>query len=131
MSDVYAKLAVLVVDDHRTMVLIVKGLLQQIGFVDIDMAEDGVTALAKLEKKKYDIVISDWNMPNMDGLELLKRVRTSTNLILKAVPFILLTAESKTDNIIAAKQAGVNNYIIKPLTVGVLKQKLDATLGIM
>lgn len=127
----YANYSLLVVDDHRTMIQIVQGLLRQIGFVNIDPATDGVLALACLEKKRYDLIISDWNMPNMDGLEFLKRVRSSTNNQIKAVPFIMVTAESKTENIVAAKQAGVNNYIIKPLNQATLKQKIDATLGIL
>jgi two-component system chemotaxis response regulator CheY len=130
-ASVYNKLSLLVIDDHRTMVEIIKGLLQQIGFAHIDTAMDGQKGLELLVQRKYDLVISDWNMPVMDGLELLKRVRSSTNPQIKAVPFILLTAESKTDNIIAAKQAGVNNYIIKPMTQAVLKQKIDTTLGIL
>lgn len=130
-DSVYSKLSLLVIDDHRTMLQIIKTLLQQIGFVHIDIAPDGAKGLSLLESKKYDLVISDWNMPVMDGLELLKYVRKSAKPQVKAVPFILLTAESKTENIIAAKQAGVNNYIIKPLTQAVLKQKIDTTLGIL
>jgi two-component system chemotaxis response regulator CheY len=127
----YSKYALLIVDDHRTMLQIVQGLLQQIGFADIDMAMDGVGALEKMKGKRYDLIISDWNMPNMDGLEFLKHTRASADPQVKAVPFILVTAESKPENIIAAKQAGVNNYVVKPLSLVTLKQKIDATLGIL
>ena len=127
MSD-YSKFTVLVVDDH--MVILVKNLLVQIGFRHVDTAEDAAGAIARLESTKYDIILSDWNMPNMSGLELLKHVRASANPDLRTIPFILLTAEAKTDNIVAAKQAGVSNYIVKPLTVNLLKQKIDMTLGI-
>ena len=127
----YSKYSLLVVDDHRTMIQIVQGLLTQIGFADIDTAADGVGALEKMKTKRYDLIISDWNMPNMDGLEFLKRTRASENPQVKTVPFILVTAESKPENIIAAKQAGVNNYIVKPLALATLKQKIDTTLGIL
>jgi two-component system chemotaxis response regulator CheY len=99
----YATYSLLVVDDHRTMLQIVQGLLRQIGFVNIDPAMDGLQALAHMEKKRYDLIISDWNMPNMDGLEFLKRVRSSPNNQVKAVPFIMVTAETKSQNIVAAK----------------------------
>ena len=125
----YAKLVTLVVDDHETMALIIKSLLQQIGFDYITTAEDGVIALDRLTKKKFDLVISDWNMPNMDGLELLKLVRNSPLPGLRTIPFILLTAGTKAENIIAAKEAGVSNYIAKPVTLNVLKDKIDRTLG--
>lgn len=130
-TSAYAKLSLLIIDDHRTMIEVVKGLLQQIGFVHIDTAVDGRKGLQALEKKVYDLIISDWNMPVMDGLELLKYVRSCPNPRVKAIPFILLTAEGRADNIIAAKKAGVNNYIMKPLTQAILKGKIDATLGIL
>ncbi len=127
----YANYEVLLVDDHRTMLQIVQGLLLEVGFTKVDKALDGIEALKKMETKRYDIIISDWNMPNMNGLEFLKKVRASEDPQVKAVPFILVTAEVKPENIIAAKQAGVNNYVAKPLTVKTLKQKVDVTLGIM
>lgn len=127
----YKKYNLLVVDDHRTMLQIMHSLLKQIGFMKIDIAMDGLAALEKMKLSRYDLIISDWNMPNMDGLQFLKAVRASTDPQVKTVPFILVTAESKPENIIAAKQAGVNNYIIKPLTVTTLQAKLNITLGIM
>lgn len=127
----YANYEVLLVDDHRTMLQIVHGLLNEVGFTKVDKALDGVEALKKMASKRYDIIISDWNMPNMNGLEFLKQVRASADPQVKAVPFILVTAEVKPENIIAAKQAGVNNYVAKPLTAQTLKQKIDMTLGIM
>lgn len=126
----YSKYSLLLVDDHRTMLQIMQDLLRQIGFPDADTATDGAIALEKMKKKRYDLIISDWNMPNMDGLELLKRTRSHADSQVKAVPFILVTGESKTENIIAAKQAGVNNYIVKPVSLITLKQKIDTTLGI-
>jgi len=130
LNPIYGKYSALVVDDHRTMLDIVHSLMLQIGFNDVDTAQDGVAALQKLTNKKFDLIISDWNMPNMDGLELLKRVRSSPNSQIKAITFVLVTGEAKPENILAAKQAGVNNYIVKPLSMVTLKQKLDKTLGI-
>jgi two-component system chemotaxis response regulator CheY len=127
---VYSRYAALVVDDHRTMLDIMHSLMLQIGFHDVEIAQDGVAALQKLNSKPFDLVISDWNMPNMDGLALLKRVRASTDSKIKAITFVLVTGEAKPVNILAAKQAGVNNYIIKPISLATLKQKLDKTLGI-
>lgn len=129
-QSVYQKYSLLIVDDHKTMLQIVHNLLSQIGFADIDAAVDGVGALERMRSKRYDLIISDWNMPNMDGMQLLKHVRASDNPQVKALPFILVTAESKPENIIAAKQAGVNNYVVKPLSLVTLKQRIDTTLGI-
>ena len=117
-------LAVLVVDDYATMRRIIRNLLQQLGFTDVDEADDGEQALAKLRDKDFDLVISDWNMEPMTGLDLLKAVRADARL--KALPFIMVTAESKTENVVAAKQAGVSNYIVKPFNAEILKQKLAA-----
>ena len=117
-------LAVLVVDDYATMRRIIRNLLQQLGFTDVDEAADGEQALAKLRDKDFDLVISDWNMEPMTGLDLLKAVRADARL--KALPFIMVTAESKTENVVAAKQAGVSNYIVKPFNAEILKQKLAA-----
>src|SRR5256714_12704171 len=103
---------VLVVDDYNTMIRIIRNLLKQLGFEDIDDASDGSAALTKLREKKYGLVISDWNMEPMTGYELLKEVRSDPGL--NKTPFIMVTAESKTENVIAAKKAGVNNYIVKP-----------------
>jgi two-component system, chemotaxis family, chemotaxis protein CheY len=115
---------VLVVDDYSTMVRIVRNLLKQVGFVDIDDAGDGKAALTKLRGRKYGLVISDWNMEPMTGYDLLKEVRSDPRLA--QTPFIMVTAESKTDNVIAAKKAGVSNYIVKPFNAQTLKSKIDA-----
>ena len=115
---------ILVVDDYNTMVRIIRNLLRQLGFSDVDDAADGSAALAKMNGKKYGLVISDWNMEPMTGFELLKQVRSDPNLA--PVPFIMVTAESKTENVIAAKQAGANNYIIKPFNAETLKNKIEA-----
>ncbi|QCI78693.1 response regulator [Hankyongella ginsenosidimutans] len=111
---------ILIVDDYKTMLRIVHNLLKQVGFDNIDEATDGAMALTKLRRKKYSLVISDWNMEPMTGYELLKEVRADAEL--KDTPFIMVTAESKTDNVIAAKKAGVNNYIVKPFNAQTLKQ---------
>ena len=115
---------VLIVDDYKTMLRIVGNLLKQLGFSNIDEATDGATALEKLRQKPYGLVISDWNMEPMTGLQLLKEVRSDIKL--KTVPFIMVTAESKTENVVAAKQAGVNNYIVKPFNAATLKTKIEA-----
>jgi two-component system chemotaxis response regulator CheY len=118
---------VLVVDDYSTMIRIIRNLLKQIGFEDIDDATDGSSALSKMEGKKYGLVISDWNMEPMTGYELLKQVRSNPQL--SKTPFIMVTAESKTENVIAAKKAGVNNYIVKPFNADTLRYKIDAVFG--
>lgn len=118
---------ILVVDDYNTMIRIIRNLLRQLGFVDIDDAQDGTVALDKMQHKKYGLVISDWNMEPMTGFELLRQVRS--NPALNATPFIMVTAESKTENVIAAKQAGVNNYIVKPFNADTLKKKIEAVFG--
>jgi two-component system chemotaxis response regulator CheY len=119
---------VLIVDDYNTMLRIVKNLLKQLGFNNVDEATDGTMALEKIKSKKYGLVISDWNMEPMSGLELLKQVRGSNDNFAN-VPFIMVTAESKTENVIMAKQAGVNNYIVKPFNAETLKTKIAAVLG--
>ena len=119
---------VLIVDDYTTMLRIIKNLLKQLGFENIDEATDGTMALEKIKAKEYGLVISDWNMEPMTGLEFLKKVRASDEAY-KTVPFIMVTAESKTENVIAAKQAGVNNYIVKPFNAETLKTKITAVLG--
>lgn len=118
---------VLVVDDYQTMIRIIRNLLNQLGFKNIEEAKDGRQALEKLNGGRFGLVISDWNMEPMTGYELLQQVRASDKL--KTLPFIMVTAESKTENVIAAKKAGVNNYIVKPFNAETLKGKLKAVLG--
>ena len=118
---------VLVVDDYKSMVRIVRGMLNQLGFVNVDDAPDGAAAMALLKEKQYGLVLSDWNMQPVTGLELLKQVRAEEKT--KATPFVMVTAEAKVENVIAARQAGVNNYVIKPFTLAVLKQKLTSVVG--
>jgi two-component system chemotaxis response regulator CheY len=115
---------VLVVDDYNTMVRIIRNLLRQLGFEAIDDASDGVAALAKMRMHKYGLVISDWNMEPMSGYELLREVRGDPELA--QTPFIMVTAESKTENVIAAKKAGVSNYIVKPFNAQTLRNKIEA-----
>jgi two-component system, chemotaxis family, chemotaxis protein CheY len=124
MMAVDLSMPILVVDDYGTMVRIIRNLRQ---LVDVDKACDGSAALHKMQCKKYGLVISDWNMEPMTGYELLRQVRADP--LLNATPFIMVTAESKTDNVIAAKQAGVNNYIVKPFNAGTLKKKIDFVFG--
>jgi two-component system chemotaxis response regulator CheY len=118
---------VLIVDDYKTMLRIIRNLLKQLGFENVEEATDGGMALAKLREKPYGLVISDWNMEPMTGLQLLKEVRADARL--KNTPFIMVTAESKTENVVSAKQAGVNNYIVKPFNAETLKSKITAVLG--
>jgi two-component system chemotaxis response regulator CheY len=118
---------ILIVDDYKTMLRIIKNLLKQLGFENVDEATDGTMAFDKLKDKAYGLIISDWNMEPMSGYELLQKVRADEQN--KALPFIMITAESKTDNVVAAKQAGVSNYIVKPFNAGTLKQKIEAVFG--
>jgi two-component system chemotaxis response regulator CheY len=118
---------VLVVDDYSTMVRIIRNLLRQLGFADVDDARDGVSALEKMHARRYGLVISDWNMEPMSGFDLLRQVRSDPGL--GDVPFIMVTAESKTENVIAAKKAGVNNYIVKPFNAQTLKSKIEAVFA--
>ena len=118
---------VLVVDDYNTMIRIIRNLLRQLGFEDVDDAPDGSIALSKMHIKRYGLVISDWNMEPMTGYELLKEVRADSGLA--KTPFIMVTAESKTENVIAAKKAGVNNYIVKPFNAQTLKTKIEAVFA--
>ena len=115
---------VLVVDDYNTMVRIIRNLLQQLGFTDVDDASDGAAAIAKMRTKRYGLVISDWNMAPMTGYELLRQVRADPAI--GKTPFIMVTAESKTENVIAAKRAGVDNYIVKPFNAQTLQHKIQA-----
>ena len=119
---------ILVVDDYNTMIRIIRNLLRQLGFEDVDDAPDGAVALSKMHIKRYGLIISDWNMEPMTGYELLKQVRSDPSI--SATPFIMVTAESKTENVIAAKQAGVNNYIVKPFNADTLKSKIEAVFGV-
>lgn len=118
---------ILIVDDYKTMLRIIRNLLGELGFKNIDEAMDGSTALEALRTKPYDLVISDWNMEPMTGLDLLREVRADENL--KAMPFIMVTAEAKTENVVAAKKAGVNNYIVKPFNAATLRSKVSAVIG--
>ena len=118
---------ILIVDDYKTMLRIISNLLKQIGFSNVDEAIDGGSALGKLREKSYGMIISDWNMEPMTGLQLLKEVRADEKL--KTTPFIMITAESKTENVVAAKAAGVNNYIIKPFNAETLKKKMSSVIG--
>jgi two-component system, chemotaxis family, chemotaxis protein CheY len=118
---------ILVVDDYRTMIRIIRNLLKQIGYEHVDEATDGTEALTKMRGKRYGLIISDWNMEPMTGYEFLKEVRADPTLA--PTPFIMVTAESKTENVIAAKKAGVNNYIVKPFNAQTLKNKIDAVFA--
>lgn len=114
---------ILVVDDFSTMRRIIKNLLRDLGFSNADEADDGNTALPMLQTGKYDFLVTDWNMPGMTGIELLQHVRADANL--KTLPVLMVTAEAKRDQIVAAAQAGVNGYVVKPFTAAVLKEKIE------
>jgi len=118
---------ILIVDDYATMIRIIRNLLGQIGFENVDDAADGSGALTKLRARKYALVISDWNMEPMTGYDLLREVRADPELA--ATPFIMVTAESKTENVIAAKKAGVNNYIVKPFNAQTLQNKIETVFA--
>lgn len=121
------RMRILVVDDFQTMRRIIINLLRQLGFTNVVEAQDGALALEKVKDDSIDLVISDWNMPNMTGLEFLKALRASEEY--KDLPFIMVTAEGKKENVIAAVQAGVNNYIVKPFNAATLKEKLSKVIG--
>lgn len=112
----------LVVDDFSTMRRIVRNLLKELGFLNVQEAEDGVDALAKLRADTFDFVVSDWNMPNMTGIDLLRAIRADDKL--KHLPVLMVTAEAKKENIIAAAQAGASGYVVKPFTAATLDEKL-------
>jgi len=114
---------ILVVDDFSTMRRIVRNILKQLGFANIEEAEDGDVALEKLKDGAFDFVITDWNMPNMTGLDLLKSIRAEAKL--KDTPVLIVTAEAEKENVVQAAQAGVNDYIVKPFTADVLQKKID------
>lgn len=118
---------ILIVDDYKTMLRIMRNLLRQLNFINVDEASDGAAALEKLRSKSYGLVISDWNMEPMTGLQLLKEIRADSQL--RSLPFIMVTAESKSENVIAAKQAGVSNYIVKPFNADTLKGKMASVIG--
>ncbi len=117
---------VLIVDDYKTMLRIIRNLLKQLEIENVDEATDGAEALSKLRAGNYGLVISDWNMAPMTGLDLLKEVRADARL--KNTPFIMITAESKTENVVAAKQAGVSNYIVKPFNAETLREKIEKVM---
>jgi len=121
--DLNKDMKILVVDDFSTMRRIIKNLLRDLGFSNADEADDGNTALPMLQTGKYDFLVTDWNMPGMTGIELLQHVRSDENL--KSLPVLMVTAEAKRDQIVAAAQAGVNGYVVKPFTAAVLKEKIE------
>ena len=114
---------ILIVDDFSTMRRIVKNLLRDLGFTNTSEADDGLTALPMLQTGKFDFLVTDWNMPGMQGIDLLKAVRADANLA--SLPVLMVTAESKKDQIVEAAQAGVNGYVVKPFTAATLKEKID------
>ncbi len=118
---------ILIVDDYKTMLRIIRNVLRQIGLINVDEANDGAEALAMLKQGEYGLVISDWNMAPMTGLELLQQVRADGRLA--KLPFIMVTAESKVENIVAAKQAGVSNYVVKPFSAETLRAKIDTVFA--
>lgn len=118
---------ILIVDDYKTMLRIIRSLLKQIDFNNVHEASDGTEALAKLRTGSFGLVISDWNMAPMTGLQLLQEVRADGRL--KSLPFIMITAESKTENVVAAKQAGVSNYIVKPFNAETLRGKIEKVMN--
>lgn len=120
-------MSILIVDDYKTMLRIIRNLLRQLNFTNVEEAMDGTEALHMLGQKDIQLIISDWNMEPMTGLQLLREVRKSDNF--KHIPFIMITAESKAENVVAAKQAGVSNYIVKPFNAETLKAKLSSVLG--
>ncbi len=127
MTGVDKNMSILIVDDYKTMIRIIRNLLKQVGFTNVDEAIDGSSALTKLRDKDFGLVISDWNMEPMSGLRLLKEVRADVKL--KELPFIMITAESKSENLITAEEAGASNCIVKPFNAAILKGKLAAVLG--
>ncbi|MGE8547026.1 chemotaxis response regulator CheY [Alcaligenes sp. WGS1538] len=120
---VQKNLKILVVDDFPTMRRIIKNLLKDLGYENVDEAEDGQMGLEKLRNGNFEFVVSDWNMPNLDGLEMLKQIRADANL--SSLPVLMVTAEAKKENIIAAAQAGANGYVVKPFTAATLEEKLN------
>ncbi|HEX4303437.1 MAG TPA: response regulator [Rhizomicrobium sp.] len=122
------KMRILIVDDYTTMLRILRNLLRQLDLNNVDEAQNGEEALFKLRKESFDLVISDWNMQPMTGIDLLRQVRADAKL--KRIPFIMVTAESKTENVIVAKQAGVSNYIVKPFNAETLRLKIESVFKV-
>ncbi len=122
------KMRILIVDDYSTMLRILRNLLRQLDLLNVEEAQNGEEALYKLRKETFDLIISDWNMQPMTGLDLLRQVRGDAKL--RAIPFIMVTAESKTENVITAKQAGVSNYIVKPFNAETLKMKIASVFKV-
>mgnify|MGYP003573998675 CR=1 FL=1 len=120
-------MSILIVDDYKTMLRILRNLLRQLGFANVDEAIDGSSAMQKVKQGDFQLIISDWNMEPMTGLQFLKEVRADDKH--KHIPFIMVTAESKSENVIAAKEAGVSNYIVKPFNAETLKAKMVSVLG--
>jgi two-component system chemotaxis response regulator CheY len=118
---------VLIVDDFATMRRILRNILKQIGFTNITEADDGSTALKELKKEKYDLILCDWNMPEMPGIDLLNAIRADGEL--KGIPFVMVTAEAQKDNIVGAVKAGVNSYVVKPFTAETINEKLKKVFG--
>jgi len=119
-----SNMKILVVDDFGTMRKIIKNLLKELGYTNVDEAEDGAMALEKLKQGGFNFVITDWNMPNMPGIELLKTIRVTDGI--KDMPILMVTAEAEKEKVVAAVQAKVNNYVVKPFTSAVLKEKIDS-----
>ncbi|MFQ5427418.1 MAG: chemotaxis response regulator CheY [Thermodesulfobacteriota bacterium] len=119
-----ANMKILVVDDFATMRKIIKNLLRELGYTNVEEAEDGAMALEKLKEGGFNFIITDWNMPNMPGIELLKAVRQTEGI--KDMPVLMVTAEAEKEKVVAAVQAKVNNYVVKPFTAAVLKEKIDS-----
>lgn len=126
MGELDPNLKVLIIDDFATMRKIERNILGQLGIRNVDEADDGTTALPKIQQNQYDVILLDWNMPQMSGLEVLKAVRSDPNT--KNIPIIMVTAEALKDNIVAAAQAGVSDYVVKPFTAAVLEEKLQKVL---
>ena len=118
---------VIIVDDFATMRRILRNILKQIGFTNVSEADDGKTALKELKKEKYDLILCDWNMPEITGLELLNKIRSDDNL--KKLPFVMVTAEAHKDNIVEAVKSGVSSYIVKPFTAETVSEKLNKIFG--
>ena len=118
---------ILIVDDYRTMIRIIRNLLTQLGFDNLDEAQDGRAALAKLKQRRFGLVISDWNMEPMSGIELLRQVRADPELA--ALPFLMITAENRDERVALAREAGVNGYVVKPFNADTLGQQIASVMG--
>jgi two-component system chemotaxis response regulator CheY len=118
---------ILIVDDYRTMIRIIRNLLTQLGFDNLDDAQDGRAALAKLKERRFGLVISDWNMEPMSGIELLQQVRADPAL--ETLPFLMITAENRADRVALARRAGVNGYVVKPFNADTLGERIASVMG--